>query len=180
MRGRYGVLLLGLLLAQLAVAGEPGRLEIYLTDHRQAIDDFASLVVELEALRVKRRVGWRFWQSGWEELVPQQRRLDLTAYTDGRRALVFAGAVAAGTFDALELRLAGLKGVLRRGGKPVAVTDRTGPLAVTFRVRPQQTTRLVLDLVVLDLSDHGQGYVLQVAGYAQYENGVLVDKVPPG
>jgi hypothetical protein len=39
----------------------------------------------------------------------------------------------------------------------------------------------VLDLVVLDMSDHpAPGYQLNLAGYELYTNGKLIDKIPPG
>lgn len=40
---------------------------------------------------------------------------------------------------------------------------------------------IVLDLMVLDMSDHPpQGYELGLNGYEVYSNGKLVDKIPPG
>jgi hypothetical protein len=40
---------------------------------------------------------------------------------------------------------------------------------------------VILDLEVLDLSDHpGRGYDLRVRGYELFANGELLEKVPPG
>ena len=40
---------------------------------------------------------------------------------------------------------------------------------------------VVIDLSLMDMSDHPPAtYELQLAGYEIYNNGKLVDKIPPG
>jgi hypothetical protein len=51
----------------------------------------------------------------------------------------------------------------------------------SFTVQAGGATVIVLDLMVLDISDHPQqGYELGLNGYEVYSNGKLVDRIPPG
>ena len=69
----------------------------------------------------------------------------------------------------------------RKTGRHAPVKNSIGPIKLSFHVEPQRATVLVLDLTVIDLSDHPpRGYELSLKGYELYTNGKLVDKVPPG
>jgi len=61
------------------------------------------------------------------------------------------------------------------------VKNALTPIKLYFSVEPKGETVIILDLVVLDMSDHpSRGYELGLKGYALYLNGKLIDKIPPG
>jgi hypothetical protein len=54
-------------------------------------------------------------------------------------------------------------------------------VALSYRINPGELTLVIIDLSVMDMSDHPPAtYELQLAGYEVYRNGKLVDKIPPG
>jgi hypothetical protein len=172
-----------LILGQLstATAQSKGRLEVRITDHREAIHDFSRVEIEIESIRVKQAPGVKFWQAGWLVLTPQLRKLDLTQYTDNRSALVLDSDALSGRFEAFELKLSRVEGALKAGQKAPRITHALGPMALRFTVPRGVTTSIVLDLVVLDLRDHPpRGYELQLKGYEVRQGGKLVERVPPG
>ena len=156
-------------------------LEVYLTDHRDAITDFRQLEVGIEALRLRPNPGLKFWQHGWQNLQPSVATVDLTRYTGTHAALIFRGEVTAGAYEGLQVKLAGGAGLLKEQESTIPIRSVVEPLQLAFTVAPQGITRIVLDLTVVDMRDHPpRGYELQVKGYAWYANGTLVTKVPPG
>ena len=162
-------------------ATSTGSLEIHVTDHREAIGDFARLEVEIDTVRLhpKRLLSLR--QSDWLDLQPAVASADLTQYTEKRTLGIWSGDLPAGRFEALHLKLKGVDGELKESAGSVPVADEARPIHLPFEVRENDVTRVVVDLVVLDMSDHpNRGYEVHVRGYELYYNGILADKVPPG
>ena len=162
-------------------AGTTGTLEIHVTDHREAIGDFARLEVEIDTVRVhpKRLLSLR--QSDWLDLKPDVASVDLTQYTEKRTVAIWRGELSTGRFEALHLKLKGTDGELKESAEDAPVADEAGPIRLPFDIRAGEATRIVIDLVVLDMSDHpDRGYEVHVRGYELYYNDALADKVPPG
>jgi hypothetical protein len=179
-----GALIFGWLVS---VAGLPhmdqalgGTLEVRVKDHREAIGDFSKLEIIVDAIRISPKAGLKFWQMGWKDLKPVLERTDLTQYTGKRSAIIFRNEVIPGSFEALHLKLKGIDAWLKNSGK-ASVRDSIVPIRIAFSVKEKEKTSIILDLMVLDLSDHPpRGYELHIKGYELYDNGKLVDKVPPG
>ena len=158
-----------------------GTLEIHLTDHREAIGDFARLDVEIDTVRLhpKRLLSLR--KSDWLDLQPIVASVDLTQVTEKRTIAVWRGELPTGRFEAVHLKLQGAGGELKGSAGAVPVADEARPIRLPFDIRPNDATRIVVDLVVLDMSDHpNRGYEVHVRGYELYYNDALADKVPPG
>ena len=157
-----------------------GTLEIRVKDHREAIGDFSKLVIVVDALRISPKSGLKFWQMGWKELNPSSARVDLTQYTGTRSAVIFSGAVNDGSFEGVHLKLKNIEGVLKRGKLSVSVKNLVDPIQATFSVSAKHKIQIILDFVVLDVSDHPPaGYELRLKGYELYTDGKLTAKVPP-
>jgi hypothetical protein len=164
-----------------AAGADQGLLEIRIKDHREAIGDFSRLTVKLGKIAISAKPGFAFWKTGWTELSPSLQTVDLTKYTSEESAVVFAGMVDAGAFDAIQLKLDGIKGVLKKNRRQAPVKNTLTPIKLAFSVEPKGKAAIILDLVVLDMSDHPpRGYELGIKGYELYVNGKLTDKVPPG
>ncbi len=159
-----------------------GTLEVRVKDHRNAIDDFRSLDLSLGKLRLAPNPRLRSSDPGWLELALQIDRMDLTRYKDGTSAAtVYRGPLRPQRFAAVDLQVTGIHGILRKTGAPDQVENAVGPIRLDFEVKPAVTTVVVLDLDLLDLSDHpGRGYELLIKGYELYEGGRLLRKIPPG
>ena len=158
-----------------------GTLEVRVKDHRDAIDDFRSVELGLGKLRLAPNARLRSSDPGWLELTPQLDRMDLTRYKDGKAAAtVYRGALAPGRFAAVDLQVAEIRGILAKSGSPGRVKNAVKPIRLGFEVKPGVTTVVVLDLDLLDLSDHpGRGYELLIKGYELYEDGRLLRRIPP-
>ncbi len=165
-----------------ARAQAEGALEVRVKDHRDAIDDFRSVELSFGKLRLSPDARLRSADPGWLELTPQLGRMDLTRYKDGTAAAtVYRGSLRPRRFAAVDLQVAGIRGVLRKNGAPARVKNAVGPIRLDFELKAGRTTVVVLDLVLLDLSDHpGRGYELLIKGYELYENDRLLQKIPPG
>lgn len=171
------------LVAKLAQAAQPeqGIFEVRIKDHRDAIEDFSSLLLTLDKIAISPRSGWKFWQTSWQELNPSPAPVDLTKYVGKDSAGLLRAPIDAGAFDAIDLKIKSIDGLLKKDGRHAPVKNSIGPIKLSFHVEPQRATVLVLDLTVIDLSDHPpRGYELSLKGYELYTNGKLVDKVPPG
>ena len=88
-------------------ADATGTLEIHLTDHREAIGDFARLEVEIDTVRLhpKRLLSLR--KSDWLDLQPSVASVDLTQVTEKRTIAVWRGELPTGRFEAVHLKLQG-------------------------------------------------------------------------
>jgi len=158
-----------------------GTLEIRVKDHREAIGDFSRLEIIVNTVRINPKAGVKFWQTGWKDLKPSLEKVDLTQYVGKRAATIFRGEVAQGSFDGIHLKLKGIEGVLKKSKSNAPIKDLLGPIRLAFSVHQKGETLAILDLVVVDMSDHPpRGYELHIKGYEVYSNGKLVDKIPPG
>jgi hypothetical protein len=164
-----------------AAASDQGLLEIRVKDHREAIEDFSRLTLTLGNIAISPKAGLAIWTKRWRELPTSVRTIDLTKYLGNSSVAVFKGSMDAGAFDAVQLKLDGIEGVLKKNQRQANVKNTLTPIKLPFSVERNGETIIVLDLVVLDMSDHPpRGYELGLRGYALYKNGKLIDKVPPG
>lgn len=162
-------------------AAEQGMLEIRIKDHREAIGDFAKLDIIIDKIAVSPKAGIKFWQVAWKELTPSPASLDLSQYVGEKFVTVYSGAIDAGSYDGIHLKLKSTLGILKKNQRKTPVKNMIGPVKLAFNVRAKTETTIVLDLVVLDMSDHPpRGYELNLKGYEIYQNGKLIDKIPPG
>ena len=132
-----------------------GEVVVLITDHREAIDDFSSLVVTVGGARLHRRA--RLPDEGWVMLETTPRTIDLTRYRDGATFELLRAEAPAARYDAADLLAeATARGVVLVGdaGDSVAVPLDLSPARVDFAVRPDQVTQVTFDLVVHDLRDH--------------------------
>jgi len=158
-----------------------GVLEIQIKDHRDAIGDFAKLNIVIDKILISPKAGLKIWQTGWKELSAAPETVDLTKYTCKSTARVFRSSIDAGQFDAFHLKLKNIDGVLKKTLKSAPVKNTVGPVQLSFDVPAKGETILVVDLTVVDSSDHPpRGYELSIKGYELYTNGKLVGKIPPG
>ena len=157
-----------------------GILEIQLKDHREAIDDFTQVKLLIDKILVSPTSGLKFWQTEWQEISPSADAIDLTQFTGKKAARIFRGEVGAGAFDAFNIKIKTITGVLKKTRRGASIKNTVGPVKLAFEVPAQGETLLVIDLVVTDFSDHPpQGYELGIRGYELYTNGKLVGKIPP-
>jgi hypothetical protein len=162
-------------------AESQGTFEVRIKDHREAIGDFSQVLLTLDEVLISPKPGLKFWQIGWKGLTATPQSIDLTQYVGKNSALIFRGSLSTGTFDAIHLKLREIIGVLKKSQRNAKIKNTVGPIKLPFEIRAQSETTIVLDLVVLDMSDHPPlGYELGVRGYELYTNGKLVDKIPPG
>ncbi len=158
-----------------------GTLEIRLKDHREAIGDFATLKVSVKVVRLSPKTERTAAQAEWKDLRPSVKQVDLTRYTGQDSAVIFNGKLLPGHFEAIHLKLDRIKGILKKHQQEVPIENLISPIKLPFSIQPRTETGIILDLVVLDISDHSpRGYELHIKGYELYTGGRLVDKIPPG
>lgn len=175
------ILLLSLGSRTYAAQAEQGTLEIRIKDHRDAIGDFIKLNVIIDKILVSPKTGLKIWDARWKELGGASEAIDLTKYVDKTSARVFRGNIESGWFDGFHLKLKGIAGVLKKNQKNASVKNSIGPVKLSFNVPPQGETVLLIDLTVIDMSDHPpRGYELEIQGYELFTNGKLIQKIPPG
>jgi len=161
--------------------GDQGVLEIQIKDHREAIGDFVKFNVTIDKIRISPKSRLKIWQTGWKELIPATPAVDLTQYVGKKTRRIFRSSVDAGAFDAFDLQLKKIDAVLKKSQKGASVKNTLGAVELPFQVPPRGETLLIVDLVVIDFSDHPpRGYELAIRGYELYTNGKLIGKVPPG
>jgi hypothetical protein len=125
--------------------------------------------------------GLKFWATGWKDLGAAPETVDLTKYVGNKTARVFRGFFDAGAFDAFHLKLKSIDAVLKKNQRSAPVKNTIHPVKVFFDLPARGETILIVDLVVIDLSDHPpRGYELGIKGYEIYTNGKLTKKIPPG
>jgi hypothetical protein len=180
-RNRWLVFVVLVSVAPLGCSQPSGRgfLEVKIKDHRDAIGDFTSVKIAIQSIRLSPKVGLKFWQMGWSDLNPDVERVDLTQHVGQSAATIYKGGIAAGSFEAFDLKLRGIDSV-RKNSDPLLISNKLTPVALSFTVKPGEVVTIILDLTVMDMSDHPpQAYELQWAGYEVYSNGKLIDKIPP-
>jgi len=157
-----------------------GTLEIRLKDHREAIGDFAKLEVSVMAVRLGPKSARTAAKAKWKDLSPLVKKVDLTRYTGQDSAVIFNGKLERGHFEAIHLKLDPVKGTLKNNQKEVPIENLISPIKLPFSIHPRTETGIVLDLVVVDISDHPpRGYELHIKGYELYTGGRLIEKIPP-
>jgi hypothetical protein len=184
----HSVLFFAALLSASVASAQPrnGILEVRVKDDREAIGDFSQLDIVFEMISISPKVGPYFWRMGWKDLKPSVEKIDLTKYVQqagigARAATVFTGGLAPGAFEAIHLKLKGAEGILKKDQSRPAINNLVGAIGLPFTIKPRETTLIVLHLTVMDMSDHPpRGYELRLVGYEVYNNGKLVDKIPPG
>jgi hypothetical protein len=179
------LLQLALILACAAPAfsavGEQGTLEVRVKDHREAIGDFSKLMLNFDGILLSPKPGLKFWRTEWETLAPSTPSVDLTNYAGKESVAIFRGMIAAGAYDAIHLKIKSVQAALKKNSRSVPIKNKVGPIKIAFDIGARGDTVIILDLVVLDMSDHPPaGYELNLQGYELYTNGKLVDKIPPG
>jgi hypothetical protein len=161
--------------------GGRGFIEVKIKDHRDAIGDFNSVKVNVQSIRLSPKVGLKFWQLGWIALNPTVDRIELTQYVGGSAATIFRGSMEPRSFEALDLKVGGVDGVLKKDAGQVPISNKLTPIALPWMLNSGDVITIVLDLSVMDMSDHPpETYELQLVGYEVYRNGKLIDKIPPG
>jgi hypothetical protein len=164
-----------------AAQREQGLIDVQIKDHREAIDDFAKLNVVIDKILISPKPGLKFWATGWKDLGAAPETVDLTKYVGNKTARVFRGFFDAGAFDAFHLKLKSIDAVLKKNQRSAPVKNTIHPVKVSFDLPARGETILIVDLVVIDLSDHPpRGYELGIKGYEIYTNGKLTKKIPPG
>lgn len=163
------------------MAASQGTLEIRIKDHREAIGDFSRLIISIDKLSVSPKAGFNFWQAGWKDLPPSLDSLDLTQFVGKKAATVYRAPITAGAFDALHLKLKSVEGVLKKGHRSPQVKNLIGPIKIPFDIGVNTARFIILDLVVVDMSDHPpRSYELSIRGWELFVEGKLIQKIPPG
>ena len=135
---------------------EGGRLQVWITDHREAIGDFASLPVTITALGIHPAGQPR--REGWLRLLVPAPVVDLVEATR-EPVLLLEAAVPPGVYDAVRLEMDRGRGTLKTGEELAVTVPSRGTAAVAIRIQAGRTRVFTLDLVVHDLTDHpGQRY----------------------
>lgn len=135
---------------------EGGRLQVWITDHREAIGDFASLPVTITAVGIHPAGQPR--REGWLRLLVPAPVVDLVEATR-EPVLLLEAAVPPGVYDAVRLEMDRGRGTLKTGEEVAVTVPSRGTAAVAIRIQAGRTRVFTLDLVVHDLTDHpGQRY----------------------
>jgi len=164
-----------------SLASADGILEVRIKDHREAIGDFAKLTLTLDKIAISPKAGLKFWQTGWTNLDPVVAAIDLTQYTGKQSAQVFRGALPDGSFDGINIKLKQVAGTLKKNQRATKTKNLVSPVKLPFTIASGTDTLIILDFVVLDMSDHPpRGYELGIKGWELFSNGKLIDKIPPG
>jgi len=167
--------------ASLAAQSDSGTLEIRIKDHRDAIGDFSKFNIVIDKILVSPKPGLKIWKTGWNELPASGDTIDLTKYVEKASARVFRASIESGSFDAFHLKVKTIAGVLKKNHTSLSIKNTIGPVKLSFDVPPRGETVLIIDLTVLDMSDHPpRGYELAIQGYELFTNGKLIQKIPPG
>lgn len=162
-------------------ASAQGTFEVRVKDHRDAIGDFAKLIVTIDKIALSPKVGFTPWKTSWKELAAQNPSVDLTQYVGKPTAQIFRASMEAEAFDAFHLKIKTIEPVLKKSKRATNVKNTIGPFKLAYAVRPNQETILIIDLTVIDMSDHPpRGYELSLKGYELLMNGKRIEKVPPG
>jgi len=158
-RSRTGLVWLPIVLLTACSAGaRTGTVEILLSDHREAIGDFARLTVEIDRLELHPATSAP--DSGWVVLSPSIEQADLTQLVGEASLLIARQAVAAQTYDAIRLILSGANGILDDGAE-IKFGEFSEAGRVEFELADGETATLLIDVVVQSRLDHsGEGYAI--------------------
>lgn len=141
-------------------AQEAGRLQVWITDRREAITDFTALPVTIAALAL--HPAGRPRREGWIRLLTPPQPVDLVQATR-ERLLLLEGPAPPGNYDAVRLEMDRGRGTLTTGEEVAVTVPSRGTASVSFRIQGGSTTVLTLDLVVYDVTDRpGKRYEVAV------------------
>ena len=135
-----------------------GTIEILISDHRDAIDDFSSFEVELRSIELH-RAGEPI-ETGWLELQPLRPLVDLTEVIGEDSVLAIRQTIPAGSYDAIRINASDVRGILL-DGEEVALGSFSEAARQEVTLADGQTATLLVELKVQSRNDHpGQGYML--------------------
>lgn len=134
-----------------ALASAAGLLEIRVTDHKPAIDQFRSLDVTLESVALHQQGKGR--RQGWVEIASQSRPIDIVPLKDGLFQSLAQQAVPEGRYDAVRVRFTKAAGLLKTGEEPVMSAPQA-IVAMTIVIKGRANPPLVLDLYAEDQTEH--------------------------
>lgn len=130
---------------------EAGQLQVWITDHREAIGDFASLPVTVAAVGLHPAGQPR--REGWLRFLAPAPIVDLVQAAR-EPVLLLETPAPPGVYDAVRLEMDRGRGTLTTGEDLAVTVPSRATAAVTIRIQPGRPTALTLDLVVHDLTDH--------------------------
>ncbi len=150
--------LLAVLAAACSTRSGVGTVEILLSDHREAIGDFARLTVEIDRLELHPAISPP--ESGWIVLNPAITEADLTQLIGEASLPVVSQAVAAQNYDAVRLVLSGAIGILNDGAE-IEFGEFSEAGRVEFELADAGRATILIDLVVQSRVDHpGEAYLI--------------------
>lgn len=142
------------------LSASPGMLEIQISDHREAIDDFERLDITIKSVGLHPASVPR--TEGWSEFEPDTAVVDLTRVVGDPTVTILQTAVPPGVYDAVRLVVAGGEGKLK-AGKVVKVPGFEEAARLVFTLQEGHTITLVLDVTVESKDDHpGGGYEMHL------------------
>ena len=165
--GRRSLLAVSLSAVLLAAGGatplsKNGILEVRVTDHREAIEDFSSLRVTISKVGIHPATAPR--REGWIDLATSGESIDITKHLDGPGALLLRTGVAGGRYNGFRVEVSGSKGQLQNK-EEAEVKFIESAVFLLFPVTSGKATIVTVDLYVVDMSDHpGGGYEMRVRG----------------
>ncbi|MFQ5946477.1 MAG: DUF4382 domain-containing protein [Anaerolineae bacterium] len=143
-------------------SGGTGGLEVRIKDHEEAIERFRSLEVKIASVAIHPTALER--EVGWRDLQTAATTIELTELVGGPYAVVFNGEVESGEYDGIRLSIDQIHGLLQNGSEAV-VEPGEFEAFLNFDLSAGQETIALLDMVVLDVSEHGtEGYLLTLIG----------------
>ena len=130
------------------------QLEIRLSDHREAIDDFTSLEIIVSKVNVHLANAPK--GEGWIDLPTSGEGIVIGKHLGGPGTLVFRSKVAASDYNALRFGVAHGLGRLKNG-KEIEVKFIGDPVFLPFTVISEKTTVVSIDLYMAGVNGHPNG-----------------------
>lgn len=143
-----------------AIAGGVGKIEIRVTDHKPAIEQFEKLEVRLENLTFHKKGEPR--AKAWTVVDVRSMAIDIVPLKDGVFVSLGEYSLPVGGYDAVRIRFADAEGKLKTGEHSEVLFDNT---VVSFPVAIEETANapLVVDLYAEDQTEHARSvYVVKV------------------
>lgn len=128
-----------------------GKLEVRVTDHKPAIEQFQRLDVTLEAVALHEKGKGR--SDGWVKITTTSPPIDIVPLKDGAYQSLGVSSVLLGDYDAVSISFAKLESELKTGEEPVVWPDDT-IVRIDVAITEQENLPLVLDLYAEDQTEH--------------------------
>lgn len=139
-----------------------GKLEVRVTDHKPAIEQFRRLEVTLEAIALHEKGKGR--SDGWVEITTTSPPIDIVPLKDGVYQSLGVSSVPLGDYDAVSISFAKLGSELKTGEEAVTWPDDT-IVRIDVAITEQENLPLVLDLYAEDQTEHDPPrYMVKVKG----------------